>query len=444
MNTHSNNTPKGELFKKQSRNDKNESKSKIEEYNKLIENYLDNKQNNNGSHNKDLLNKSANYTNNYLKTDNKSSNDLNSSNLRNNSLFRTQNKSNSSFFSNNEKSFVGKNSVLDTSTNQKNYRLNELSNDQKLPNLKKNDKMFEKFRNEKFPIIDNQTENDLNKKSNVSPFREFTFDKTFGKNSDVAEKMIITNDKINGIKKHSYNENNDINQIKIEKIKVNETNINKQIKDKPLKLDRPIQIEYNNSSNKNIVDNSNLKMTNNKNNKSPLNETKPAVDTRLLNSRYGEQNNSNELKSMFSKNIITSNNFNKDKQIVPQNYSKSPNENQRNKSKNDNSNMVITNGPLRNSELSNKETSNKQSVFASVNSPNYFNSKDSKISTNESKSVLGIKMIDPESIEEMHYLYVKFYQKSKQMMSSQENQNKTNSKVFLHRTVMHYDEIDLE
>ena len=85
--------------------------------------------------------------------------------------------------------------------------------------------------------------------------------------------------------------------------------------------------------------------------------------------------------------------------------------------------------------------SNKNSVFTSVNSGYYAQT---KISTNESKSLLVSKVSDPESIEEMHYLLNKFCQKSKQMIIIQENHNISKNKTFMYKTVMLVDEVEIE
>ena len=380
---------------------------------------------------KNGLNVSVNLSNNYLKSNHKNY-DLNASNLNNSAIFRTQNTKKKSYssFSNiqqnsTDKYINVKNVIKECSPENKNlkcYKLNDFLHNRCL--ISRGD-IKEKSINEKFPIIDDSNNLDLkNKSNNLSPLKinEFTFDKTFGKNSDIAQilksnkNVINNNNMINDSEKNSRN--NVSNKFYNEKFfphsKINES-FNKS-KEMAGNIDQPSLLENIYSKQikvKALVKNEGLDATYDKVRRST---SKLKNDLQIEINKVKEvKNNSN---SINDKNSLK----NSQKTLEKRDYS-----------------------PIdKKHRSSSKKTnqSNNYSNYTSVNSANYSQTKIS--SSNESKNLQWTKITEPESIEEMHYMLIKFFQKSKQMIITQENHKINKNKSSNNKTVVMIDEIDIE
>ncbi len=391
---------------------------------------------------KDLINKSLNL--NYLKTECKG-NDSSMSNLNNSVIFRTQNKSNASFLGNfsqiNDKSFSGNLDSSPIRKNIKSYKLTDLLNSRfAIPCVDYEDKFLqEKPKKEKFPVIEDIT-NHKHIANNISPLKanEFTFDKTFGKKSDIPQKLVVSKD--NNMK-NSYNKERNMSPIddtrkhgKSPSRLIEAVNASVKVKEKGIKIDQSTVLDHNISNTPQVNIRSSYKLNESKEFRDDKNQnnknysklhTDFSSEVKKMNNHSNDPNylrasiTKNQISSMKDKNLVQSKDKFKSKEdVYPDNHlDKNP-------------------SPERKSEMS-----NKNSVFTSVNSGNYVPTKNS---TNDSKTLFGVKMNEPESIEEMHYLYVKFHQKTKKMMSSQESLHTDKNKVFMFKTVVAVDEIDIE
>jgi hypothetical protein len=442
MNINPNSNSVKVVDSKKSRNERSEKGTKIEEYNKLIEQYLDSKSKvdlHDINYQNGLLNKSVNF--NYLKTEYKNA-DLNMSNLNNTGIFRTQNRSNASFTTNtnqNERSFVLNTEVSPNSRGLKNSKLTDLLNSRfVIQGLEIENKGREKSK-ERFPVIEGLKDNNKQKSNHHSPIRsnEFTFDKTFGKNSEIPQKLIVSKEAQNYQQLINFTKERKVSPFRKDYVekhskhnKMQEFNSTSNAKEKGIKLDQPIQFVYNNNLSQKSTKQGKLEEFNEDKQKINKSFNKQQTELSQTNEKRKPQNESCEIKPSTKMNVVTSL---KDKSAHQQKESIHSRD-----ASITNLNTNNQHSPIRKSDVSN--LSAKNSVFTSVNSGNYAQT---KISTNESKSVLGMKMNDPESIEEMHYLYVKFHQKTKQMMHNQESRHPDQNKVFMYKTVVPVEEVDI-